>query len=55
MLAAVGLLLLRMAIAHIILLYGTNNTITTGLTADDIRRREIGSQLVLASRIIYPA
>jgi len=48
-------ILIRMAFVHVVLLYGTNNTVTTGLTAIDIRHREIGSKLVLASRIMYAA
>jgi len=48
-------LLGRMALVHVILLYGTNNAITTGLTAEEIRHRTIGSRLVLASRIFYAA
>ena len=48
-------LMLRMGLVHIILVWGTNNAITTGLTAVDIRHREIGSRLVLASRIMYAA
>ena len=46
---------IRMALVHVILIYGTNNTVTTGLTASDIQKREIGSRLVLASRIFYAA
>lgn len=45
----------RMALVHVILLYGTNNVITTGLTDEDIHRRMIGSKLVLASRVFYAA
>lgn len=45
----------RIAFVHVVLLYGTNNTVTTGLTARDIARREIGSRLVLVSRIFYAA
>jgi len=54
-LASIFLILLRMALAHVILLYGTNNVITTGLSAEDIQQREIGSRVVLVSRIIYAA
>jgi hypothetical protein len=43
----------RMAFLHVVLLFGTNNAITTGLSEDEIRRREIGSRLVLAERIFY--
>ena len=46
-------LLLRMGLVHLILLWGTNNTTTAGLTSVDISHREIGSRLVLASRIMY--
>ncbi|PBP24409.1 pth11-like integral membrane protein [Diplocarpon rosae] len=45
----------RMAAVHIILLFGTNNTSTIGLSDEDIRRREIGSKLVLVSRVFYAA
>jgi hypothetical protein len=45
----------RMAVVHIILLYGTNNALITDQTADEIRRRAIGSKLVLVSRIFYAA
>ena len=46
-------LLLRMGLVHLVLLWGTNNTTTAGLTSLDISHREIGSRLVLASRIMY--
>jgi hypothetical protein len=55
MLLAIIPLLIRMAFVHVVLLFGTNNTVTTDLTAEGIRRREIGSRLVLASRIMYAA
>lgn len=55
MLLAIIPLLLRMAFVHVVLLYGTNNTVLVGLTAEDLRRREIGSRLVLASRVMYAA
>jgi hypothetical protein len=48
-------LLARMGFAHVVLLYGTNNIANTGLTAVEIKQRELGSQLVLASRIFYAA
>lgn len=48
-------LLGRMAVVHVILLFGTNNTVTTGLTDEQIHRRAIGSRLVLVSRIFYAA
>ena len=46
-------LLARMALVHLVLLWGTNNTTTENMTARDIRYREIGSRLVLPSRIMY--
>ena len=46
-------LLVRMALVHLILIWGTNNTTSRGLTELDIRHREIGSRLVLVSRIMY--
>ena len=46
-------LLIRMALVHVVLLYGTNNVVAEGLTAGQIQRRSIGSRLVLASRIFY--
>jgi hypothetical protein len=48
-------LLIRMGLVHVILIWGTNNTVTEGLTATEIRHREIGSKLVLAARIFYAA
>ena len=48
-------LLARMALVHLVLIWGTNNTITTGLTSPDMQRRMVGSKLVLASRIMYAA
>lgn len=46
---------IRMGLVHAVLLFGTNNTVTTDLTFEDIRNREIGSRLVLIARIMYPA
>ena len=46
-------LLIRMSLVHVILLWGTNNAQTQGLTETEIYHREIGSRLVLASRIFY--
>ena len=46
-------LLTRMGLVHLVLLWGTNNTTTEGLTARDVHYREIGSRLVLASRVMY--
>jgi hypothetical protein len=47
-------LLARMGCIHVVLIYGTNNVDINGLTDPvKIRRREIGSQVVLAARIFY--
>jgi len=53
-------LYLRMGCVHFILLYGTNNVQLLGapqseLSGDLYHKREIGSGLVLASRILYAA
>ena len=48
-------LLGRMALIHIVMIWGTNNTTLEGLTALEIRHREIGSRLVLVARIMYAA
>lgn len=47
----------RMGCVHVILIYGTNNNDFTArtLTAEQLHKREIGSGLVLASRIFYAA
>ncbi|KAF2091868.1 hypothetical protein K490DRAFT_22022, partial [Saccharata proteae CBS 121410] len=46
----------RMALIHVVLLYGTNNVDTSKLTTlKGIHQREIGSGLVLAARISYAA
>lgn len=55
MMLAIIPLLLRMALVHTILMFGTNNSLTLGLTSEEIRLRRIGSQLVLVSRIMYAA
>lgn len=46
-------LLARMALIHVVLLYGTNNTVSEGMTDEDILHRELGSKLVLGARIFY--
>ncbi|CAG7924407.1 unnamed protein product [Penicillium olsonii] len=46
-------LLVRMILVHFVLTLGTNNTVTDGLSAQEIRNRELGSKLVLAARIFY--
>lgn len=53
MLLALIPLLMRMAFVHVVLLYGTNNTVIDSLTDEDVGRRVIGSKMVLASRIMY--
>lgn len=53
MLYSVIPLLIRMALIHVVLIWGTNNTVSTGLTETEIWHREIGSKLVLAARIFY--
>jgi hypothetical protein len=53
-------LLIRMGFVHVVLLYGTNNMeVPTGLGAgtgeleEVIRRREVGSRVVLGARVFY--
>ncbi|CAG8000593.1 unnamed protein product [Penicillium nalgiovense] len=46
-------LVIRMVLVHFVLILGTNNTTTTGLTEQEISNRELGSKLVLAARIFY--
>lgn len=53
MMVAIAPLFIRMGLAHVVLTHGTNNVVTTGLSEEDIRRRVVGSQVVLASRIMY--
>lgn len=53
MLVAIFPLILRQALLHVVLLFGTNNTITDGLSASGISKRETGSKLVLVTRILY--
>ncbi|KAI9825690.1 MAG: hypothetical protein M1832_001034 [Thelocarpon impressellum] len=45
----------RMGLVHVVLIWGTNNTDIAGLDPAAISRREVGSGLVLASRIMYAA
>ncbi|RFU24604.1 hypothetical protein B7463_g11734, partial [Scytalidium lignicola] len=52
-LATIIPLLIRMGLVHVVLLFGTNNTVTTGISDEEIRRRIIGSKLVLVSRLFY--
>ena len=46
-------LMIRMALVHVILIWGTNNAPTEGLTSLQIHHRETGSRLVLAARVFY--
>lgn len=46
-------LTIRMLLVHFILVWGTNNVQTTGLTPQEISHRRMGSKLVLAARIFY--
>jgi hypothetical protein len=46
-------LMIRMGIVHVVLIWGTNNTTTEGLTRLEIMHKGTGSKLVLAARIIY--
>lgn len=51
-------LVLRAIVVHFVLLYGTNNVLIPPLlelSQDQLRRRSIGSGLVLLSRILHPA
>lgn len=48
-------LFIRMGLVHVVLLYGTNNVIADGLSDLEVQHRQIGSKLVLASRIFYAA
>lgn len=47
--------MVRMGLVHVILIWGTNNTTTTGLSHSQIIHRVTGSKLVLAARIFYAA
>jgi hypothetical protein len=53
MMVAVVPLIARMTLVHLVLIWGTNNAKTDGLSEIDIRDREIGSRLVLVARIFY--
>jgi hypothetical protein len=50
--------LVRLALVHVILIWGTNNMSTTfrhthHFTPEEIRRREIASKFVLTNRVFY--
>ena len=55
MMLAILPLLIRAALVHVVLLFGTNNVQTFGLSDLEISHRTTGSKLVLASRIMYTA
>ena len=46
-------LLIRMAFLHVVLIWGTNNVKTEGMSPLEIQHREIGGRLVLVTRIFY--
>ena len=54
-LVAIIPLMIRMALVHVILIYGTNNTHPDELSYTQILHRSTGSKLVLAARIFYAA
>jgi len=50
--------LVRLALVHVILIWGTNNMSSTfrhthDFTPEEIRRREIASKFVLVNRVFY--
>ena len=47
--------MIRMALVHVVLIYGTNNTHPDELSHTQILHRSTGSKLVLAARIFYAA
>jgi hypothetical protein len=53
MMLSVFPLTIRMVLVHYVLVLGTNNVQTVGLTAEQVSQRETGSKLVLAARIFY--
>lgn len=55
MMASMAPLMIRMALVHVVLVWGTNNVqnTTIGMSSDEISHREIGSRLVLGARIFY--
>ena len=49
-------LLGHQAFVHVVLLYGTNNTTgTEAMGKEELRRRRIGSGMVLGARVTYAA
>ncbi|EGX52754.1 hypothetical protein TWF173_002197 [Orbilia oligospora] len=53
MLLSIIPLLIRLSLAHVVLKYGTNNTQSELLNDEEIRRREVGSQALLAARVFF--
>lgn len=53
MMISVFPLTIRMVLVHYVLVLGTNNVQTAGLSAEQVSQRETGSKLVLAARIFY--
>lgn len=55
MLLSILVLIGRMILVKFVLQYGTNNVHISSLTGEqDVLDRELGSQLVLGCRILYP-
>lgn len=48
-------LLIRVAVIHAVLTLGTNNVDTKGMEEAEVRRRVLGSRLVLFARVMYTA
>lgn len=46
-------LTIRMVLVHFVLIWGTNNVQTAGLSSQELTQRQMGSKLVLAARISY--
>lgn len=46
-------LLIRVGLIHTVLTLGTNNVDTRGMGEEEIRRRVLGSELVLLARVMY--
>lgn len=46
-------LLIRVGLIHAVLTLGTNNVDTKRMTEEEVKRRVLGSQLVLLGRVMY--
>lgn len=55
MMGSMAPLMIRMALVHVVLVYGTNNEQgkTAGMSSDEVNHRQIGSRVVLGARIFY--